>query len=66
MCLSKPSMPAATSVAAAPALQPATTPGAPTIRRRPLAGLSGGTLLTSPSGISTAASTTGANTLLGA
>ena len=42
-------------------------PGAaPTQRRRTLGGLAGGTLLTSPSGVSMAATTSGANTLLGA
>jgi len=55
------------TIQAAPAQQAATMPGAaPTQRRRTLGGLAGGTLLTSPSGVSMAATTSGANTLLGA
>ncbi|MFZ9511284.1 MAG: hypothetical protein ACO27H_09905 [Burkholderiaceae bacterium] len=64
MCLT-PKAQAATSQAATS--QAATMPGAaPTQRRRTLGGLAGGTLLTSPSGVSMAATTSGANTLLGA
>lgn len=66
MCLAKPTVAAATTSPSAPAQQAASQPGAtPIQRRRALGGLAS-TLLTAPSGISTASAATGANTLLGA
>lgn len=60
MCVSKPNVPDAP-----PALQQAQVPDAASLKKKRPSSMTGGTLLTSPTGIAGSALNTGAPTLLG-